>query len=68
VPELPAELGVGRAAMLGVAAAEGLSLEQVERAYIREVLRRTHGNKSAAARILGIHRKTLHDKLRSEPS
>ena len=68
VPELPEELGVGRAAMLGVAAAEGQSLEQVEQAYIREVLRRTHGNKSAAARILGIHRKTLHDKLRSGPS
>jgi len=68
VAELPEELGVGNPAMLAVAASEGLTLAQVEQAYIREVLRRTRGNKSAAARILGIHRKTLHDKLRSEPS
>jgi len=37
---------------------------EVEAAYIDEVLARTGGNKSAAARILGIHRKTLHEKLR----
>ena len=65
VGELPDELGVASPAMLRSAAAQGLSLEQLEQQYIREVLRRTHGNKSAAARILGIHRKTLHEKLRS---
>jgi DNA-binding NtrC family response regulator len=63
--ELPAELGVGSPAMLRSAAEKGLSLDQLEQAYIREVLHRTKGNKSAAARILGIHRKTLHEKLRS---
>jgi DNA-binding protein Fis len=50
--------------MLAEAAARGATLEEVERAYIDEVLRLTRGNKTAAARILGIHRKTLHEKLR----
>jgi DNA-binding NtrC family response regulator len=63
--ELPAELGVGGPAMITSAAERGLSLEQLEQAYIHEVLCRTKGNKSAAARILGIHRKTLHEKLRT---
>jgi transcriptional regulator with PAS, ATPase and Fis domain len=40
------------------------SLEQLEAAYIREVLRRTRGNASRAARILGISRKTLLEKRR----
>jgi len=51
-------------AMLGHAAGAGLSLAALEEAYIREVLRRTGGNFSEAARILGIHRKTLLEKRR----
>jgi DNA-binding NtrC family response regulator len=51
--------------MLRDAAGRGTSLADLERAYIEEVLKRTRGNKSAAARILGIHRKTLHEKLRA---
>ena len=52
---------------------EGLaSLEEVERRHIAEVLRRTGGNVSHAARILGIDRVTLYSKikryeLRKEP-
>lgn len=38
------------------------SLEEVERAYITEVLEFTRGRKSAAANILGISRKTLLEK------
>jgi len=38
------------------------SLEQVERDYITEVLRQTHGKKVKAAKILGISRKTLLEK------
>jgi transcriptional regulator with PAS, ATPase and Fis domain len=38
------------------------SLADVEKEYIREVLRFTEGRKSAAAAILGISRKTLLDK------
>jgi DNA-binding NtrC family response regulator len=40
------------------------SLAAVETTHIRAVLQRTGGNKSEAARILGIDRKTLREKLR----
>jgi DNA-binding NtrC family response regulator len=46
------------------AAADPRSLEDVERAYIERVLEECGGNRSAAARILGIDRKTLWRKLR----
>jgi DNA-binding NtrC family response regulator len=38
------------------------SLEDMERDYIAEVLRQTHGKKVKAAKILGISRKTLLEK------
>ncbi len=38
------------------------SLAQIEEAYIREILRLTGNNRSEAARILGINRKTLLEK------
>ncbi len=63
--DLPAFLSVAGADMLRRAAADGVTLRDLERAYVDEVLRRTRGNKSAAARILGISRKTLHDRLRA---
>jgi two-component system response regulator HydG len=44
------------------AADRRLSLAQVEEQYIRDVLRVTGGNRSEAARILGINRKTLLEK------
>jgi DNA-binding NtrC family response regulator len=66
--DLPAELGMSSPAMLRSAADREMSLDELEAAYIDEVLRRTRGNKSAAARILGIHRKTLHEKLRARSS
>ncbi|MFQ5877277.1 MAG: sigma-54 interaction domain-containing protein [Acidobacteriota bacterium] len=46
------------------AARGGQTLEQVEAAYIREVLRHTGGNRTEAARILAINRKTLLEKRR----
>ncbi len=39
------------------------SLAEVEREYIREVLTTVGGNKTRAAQILGIDRKTLRDKI-----
>jgi transcriptional regulator with PAS, ATPase and Fis domain len=39
-----------------------LTLEQLEREYIREILKFTRGRKSEAAKILGISRKTLLEK------
>jgi DNA-binding NtrC family response regulator len=40
-----------------------LALRELERDYILEVLRSTAGNKSRAAEILGLDRKTLYRKL-----
>ncbi len=50
----------------GVPAAtvEVLPLEEVERATIIHTIDKTGGNKSEAARLLGITRRTLHQKLK----
>jgi two-component system response regulator HydG len=40
------------------------TLEQVEAEYVRHVLEGVKGNKSRAAKILGIDRKTLREKLK----
>ena len=63
--ELPGKLLKISAAEDGLetAAMTGLTLEAVERTVIMETLQRFGGNKSEAARSLGINRKTLHMKL-----
>jgi two-component system response regulator HydG len=40
-----------------------ISMEELERRYIRQVLRAADGNKTQAARVLGIDRRTLYRKL-----
>ncbi|MEI7891912.1 MAG: helix-turn-helix domain-containing protein [Myxococcales bacterium] len=40
-----------------------MTLEELERRYVGKVLESVSGNKSAAARILGIERKTLYRML-----
>jgi len=40
------------------------TLDEKEREYIQEVLLSTQGNKTKAAEILGINRKTLREKLK----
>ena len=42
---------------------ELVSLEEVERRYILRVLESVGGNKTFAARILGLDRRTLYRKL-----
>jgi DNA-binding NtrC family response regulator len=42
---------------------EGMTLEQWEDEMIRESLRRAHGNKSQAARLLGLSRNALRYRL-----
>jgi two-component system response regulator HydG len=39
------------------------SLEFLEKGHIKKVMQQVSGNKSEAARILGIARKTLREKL-----
>ncbi|MGE5233202.1 MAG: sigma 54-interacting transcriptional regulator [Acidobacteriota bacterium] len=52
--------------LLGAATAaqgpEALDLETVEKRHIQRVLKMAGGNKSAAARLLGLDRRTLHRK------
>jgi two-component system response regulator HydG len=54
-PELPAPAAV--------APLELVALEEVERRYILRVLDAVHGNKSKAAQVLGLDRKTLYRRL-----
>ncbi len=64
----PEDLGIDPAAavsgLLEQAVDRGLTINELEKAYIEQVLGRAGGNKSRAARILGISRKTLLDKRR----
>ncbi|MDH5174116.1 MAG: hypothetical protein OEW43_02530, partial [Elusimicrobiota bacterium] len=41
-----------------------LTLEQLEKIYIEKVLKNCHGHRSRAAKILGVTRHTLYNKLR----
>ncbi len=45
-----------------------LTLAEVEKRHIQRVLASTSGNKTRAARILGIDTKTLYNKLKSYKS
>jgi two-component system response regulator AtoC len=42
---------------------EGLSLEQLERDLIEQALEKARGNKSRAARLLGLTRRTLYSRM-----
>jgi DNA-binding NtrC family response regulator len=44
-------------------ARQRLTLAELEAEYVRETLAATKGNKAAAARLLGISRKNLYEKL-----
>jgi two-component system response regulator HydG len=63
--DLPDNVRPRSATSLGAAtgsAEELVPLEEVERRYIRRVLAATGGNKTLAAQILGVHRRTLYRK------
>ena len=51
------------AGLVARAASRRLTLDELEREYIIETLRHTGGNKSRAAELLGLDRKTLYRKL-----
>jgi DNA-binding NtrC family response regulator len=49
--------------VVGQAVAKQFTLRDLEREYIGRVLESTRGNKTEAARILGVDRTTLYRKL-----
>jgi transcriptional regulator with PAS, ATPase and Fis domain len=65
VDDLPATLleAPSGGALLGSAAARGLTLAELDREYILQVLDQEEGNKSRTAQRLGLDRKTLYRKL-----
>ncbi len=60
--ELPTEMGGGPQART-VTIPLGVSLRQVERILMDEVLRFSHGDKKQAAKMLGVHPRTIHRYL-----
>jgi two-component system, NtrC family, response regulator AtoC len=64
VEDLPNQVRVQRDSdLLAAAVARRMSLAELERAYIRQVLADEGGNKTRAASRLGLDRKTLYRKL-----
>lgn len=66
VEDLPARIRDSRPTQVvlgGTAPDELLPLEEVERQYVQHVLDMVGGNKSTAARVLGVGRRTLYRKL-----
>jgi DNA-binding NtrC family response regulator len=61
-PELAGSAG-GGPAWVPVIPPDGLSLEDLERELIVQALERASGNKSAAARLLGLTRRTLYSRM-----
>jgi len=63
LPEKIREYRQGQVQAAGVEATELVALEEIERRYILRVLDAMHGNKSRAAQVLGLDRKTLYRRL-----
>jgi DNA-binding NtrC family response regulator len=63
--DLPERVRAGGAvaSFMARSSAQNLTLREIERDYILEVMRKTGGNKSRAAELLGLDRKTLYRKL-----
>jgi len=64
--DIKIESGIGRAKAAFTTDAflpEGLTLDQYEQSIIREALKRANGNKSQAARLLGLTRNALRYRL-----
>jgi len=64
VPELLLHYGFALSPVTFSSRSENKSLADLEAGHIRRILRRTGGNKTRAAELLGIDRKTLWRKLR----
>jgi len=67
VAELPAELAAAAGDRCTFGVPVGLTLAEVEREMIRRTLESTQGNRTQAARLLGVSLRTLQRKLKSHP-
>jgi two-component system response regulator HydG len=63
LPEKIREFRPGPMHAAGAETSELVALEEIERRYILRVLDAMHGNKSRAAQVLGLDRKTLYRRL-----
>lgn len=63
VGDLPAHIRESKLAPVSFSP-ESLNLKQVEKRLIQAALKESRGNKAAAARLLGLSRRTLYRKLR----
>jgi len=67
LPPRVAGVDLSPSRMLSEAVDKRISLDQLERDYIRAILDSVNGNKTEAANILRIDRKTLYRKLEERP-
>ena len=63
--ELPPELGVGQRQRT-IVVPVGVTLRQVERMVMDETLKTTKGDKKLAAKLLGVHPRTIYRHLENE--
>jgi DNA-binding NtrC family response regulator len=68
IEDLPASFRPGADKTSTSTLPSGWTLEQLEDAYIEQVLTETSGHKTKAAEILGIDRRTLHRKIGKQNS
>lgn len=59
--------GVGGAAQSAASSSSSLSVEENEKRLLREALIKARGNRTKAAQLMGISRRTLHRKLSQWP-
>jgi transcriptional regulator of acetoin/glycerol metabolism len=62
---LPAPVGGSTGG--AVASGPSLSVEENEKRLLRQALIESHGNRTIAAKLMGISRRTLHRKLHQWP-
>jgi DNA-binding NtrC family response regulator len=66
-PRFRGGLASGAAGQQGAAANSTLSVEQNEKRILREALIKSRGNRTKAAQLMGISRRTLHRKIAQWP-
>jgi two-component system response regulator HydG len=64
LPPIIQALSIGDREIQGLELPSGMSLQEVEKALILKTLEDTGGNRTRAAEILGINRRTLQNKLK----